>query len=214
MRRSTSFGPSSSRRPASTCATESRSSSPTGCASALPPLHLSSYEEYYRLLVSGSAGEEELHNFIDAVSTNETYFFREINHFTVLRKTVLPELIKRKHRARIWSAGCSTGEEVYTLRIVVNEALAECGQPGAEARSSAPTSAPRPSHRPGTASTSSAPCGSCRRRLLDRYFAPAEAGARQVRPADPRLRGVPGAQPVQGPRPRRAVSTSSSAATS
>ena len=98
----------------------------------LAALHLSSYEEYYRVLVSGAAGEEELHNFIDAVSTNETYFFREINHFNVLRKTILPEILRRKRHVRIWSAGCSTGEEVYTLRIVVNEAVEECGQPGAE----------------------------------------------------------------------------------
>ncbi len=97
----------------------------------LVALRLSSYEEYYRLLVSGDAGDGELHNFIDAVSTNETYFFREANHFTALRKTVLPEILGRKNRARIWSAGCSTGEEAYTLRIVVDEEL-EARHPGAE----------------------------------------------------------------------------------
>jgi chemotaxis protein methyltransferase CheR len=98
----------------------------------LAALHLSSYEEYYRLLVSGAAGEEELHNFIDAVSTNETYFFREVNHFNVLRATVLPEILQRRSRIRIWSAGCSTGEEAYTLRMVVDEALAQSERPGAE----------------------------------------------------------------------------------
>ncbi|HVO40848.1 MAG TPA: CheR family methyltransferase [Spirochaetia bacterium] len=98
----------------------------------LAALHLSSFEEYYRLLVSGAAGDEELHNFIDAVSTNETYFFREMNHFTVLRKIVLPEILQRSSRIRIWSAGCSTGEEVYTLRIVVDETLSEAGRDGAE----------------------------------------------------------------------------------
>jgi chemotaxis protein methyltransferase CheR len=89
----------------------------------LAALHLGSYEEYYRLLTSGSAGKEELHNFIDAVSTNETYFYREMNHFHALQQTVLPEILRRRHRVRIWSAGCSTGEEAYTLRIVVDEAL-------------------------------------------------------------------------------------------
>ena len=61
-------------------------------------------------------------NFIDAVSTNETYFFREGNHFTALSTTILPELFRASGRVRIWSAGCSTGEEVYTLRIVADEA--------------------------------------------------------------------------------------------
>lgn len=98
----------------------------------LAALHLSSFEEYYRLLVSGKAGEEELHNFIDAVSTNETYFFREMNHFTVLRRVVLPEILQRRNRVRIWSAGCSTGEEVYTLRIVVDEILVDTGRSDAE----------------------------------------------------------------------------------
>ncbi len=89
----------------------------------LVALHLSSYEEYFCLLTSGRAGPEELHNFIDAVSTNETYFYREVNHFIALGKTILPEILKRKSRLSIWSAGCSTGEEAYTLRIVVDEIL-------------------------------------------------------------------------------------------
>ena len=63
----------------------------------LSALGLSSYEEYYHLLVSGRA-QDELPNFIDAVSTNETYFFREANHFTALQAAVLPELFKRRKR--------------------------------------------------------------------------------------------------------------------
>jgi len=85
-------------------------------------LKLGSYEEYYHLLTSGKAAEQEVPNFIDAVSTNETYFFREGNHFTVLSRIILPELFRAASRIRIWSAGCSTGEEVYTLRIVADEA--------------------------------------------------------------------------------------------
>jgi chemotaxis protein methyltransferase CheR len=93
----------------------------------LVALHLSSYEEYYCLLTSGRAGPEELHNFIDAVSTNETYFYREGNHFIALGKIILPEILKCKSCLSIWSAGCSTGEEAYTLRIVVDEALNAIG---------------------------------------------------------------------------------------
>jgi chemotaxis protein methyltransferase CheR len=89
-------------------------------------LKLANYEEYYQLLTSGKAAEKEMPNFIDAVSTNETYFFREGNHFTAL-KTILADLFRAMSKVRIWSAGCSTGEEVYTLRIVADEASAAAG---------------------------------------------------------------------------------------
>jgi chemotaxis protein methyltransferase CheR len=84
-------------------------------------LGLSSYEEYYRYLTEGDNRERELPHFISAVSTNETYFYREINHFTALSEMILPELFSRQRRIRIWSAGCSTGEEPYTLGIILEE---------------------------------------------------------------------------------------------
>lgn len=86
-------------------------------------LKLGSYEEYYRYLTESAEGEKELVHFIDAVSTNETYFYRETNHLDVLRETIFPELFARKREAVIWSAGCSTGEEPYTIRIVFEEGL-------------------------------------------------------------------------------------------
>lgn len=84
-------------------------------------LNLNGYEEYYDYLTNGKKGREELQHFIDALSTNETYFYRETNHLTVMRQVILPELFARKDRVTIWSAGCSTGEEAYTLRIVFEE---------------------------------------------------------------------------------------------
>jgi chemotaxis protein methyltransferase CheR len=90
-------------------------------------LGLGSYEEYLSLLTSGRAADKEMPNFIDAVSTNETYFFREDNHFGALSRTILPELFRAGGRVRIWSAGCSTGEEVYTLRIIADEAARAAG---------------------------------------------------------------------------------------
>lgn len=61
----------------------------------------------------------------DAISTNHTFFFREVNHFKYLSIELLPGLIeecKKEHRPlRIWSAACSTGEEVYSLAITVEE---------------------------------------------------------------------------------------------
>jgi chemotaxis protein methyltransferase CheR len=90
-------------------------------------LNLGSYEAYYNLLLTREGAEKEMVHFIDAVSTNETYFFREGNHFTALSQVVLPELFKANQRVRIWSAGCSTGEEVYTLRIVADQAARAAG---------------------------------------------------------------------------------------
>jgi len=147
----------------------------------LAALHLSSYEEYYRLLISGAAGEEELHNFIDAVSTNETYFFREMNHFTLLRASVLPEILQRKRRVRIWSAGCSTGEEAYTLWIVVNEALGEPASPAGAEVSIVGTDV-------STAAIARARNGVFNDRALrlvpqaalERYFSPSDCGTRRV----------------------------------
>ena len=72
--------------------------------------------------------EHEFTEFINAVTTNLTSFFREPHHFEYLRKTVLPELVKKKagsRQIRVWSAGCSTGEEPYSLAITLLETLPE-----------------------------------------------------------------------------------------
>jgi chemotaxis protein methyltransferase CheR len=92
----------------------------------LVQLRLPGYEEYYELIASNHCGEE-MTNFIDAVCTNETYFFREAAHFEVLADVVLPPLFRACPRVRIWSAGCSSGEEAYTLRIVADRAARTAG---------------------------------------------------------------------------------------
>ncbi len=84
-------------------------------------LNLTSYDEYYRFLTRTDEGAKELPNFIDAISTNETYFYRGDNQFEVLKKLILPELCQKKSKIRIWSAGCSTGEEPYSTCIVILE---------------------------------------------------------------------------------------------
>jgi len=94
----------------------------------LSSLGLASYEEYYKVLVAGQPAEE-MTSFIDAVSTNETYFFRENAHFSALSSRILPELFRSHGRVKIWSAGCSTGEEVYTLRLLADEAAKAAGAP-------------------------------------------------------------------------------------
>ncbi|GAB6039402.1 CheR family methyltransferase [Endothiovibrio diazotrophicus] len=90
----------------------------------LRELRLTSFDVYLQRLDHQSG--EELVNFINAITTNLTAFFRENHHFEFLTTTLLPELMRRKgadRRIRIWSAGCSSGEEPYSIAIAVREAL-------------------------------------------------------------------------------------------
>lgn len=82
------------------------------------------FKEYYKYVLADDTGEEIIH-MLDAISTNLTSFFREPKHFSYLEKTVLPELLgtqkNRKKQLSVWSAGCSSGEEPYTLSICLHE---------------------------------------------------------------------------------------------
>jgi chemotaxis protein methyltransferase CheR len=87
---------------------------------------------YLDFVESGECGDE-FTQLIDSISTNLTSFFRENKHFDHLARRMLPALIERRlkggdRRLRCWSAGCSSGEEPYTLAIVLHEALAAAGQ--------------------------------------------------------------------------------------
>lgn len=86
-----------------------------------------SFQQYFGL-ISSRAGDE-LRRLTELITNNETYFFREPAHFEILRSVLIPDILKRKkqRRLRIWSAGCSTGEEVYTLAMVLEESRAVCG---------------------------------------------------------------------------------------
>ena len=75
------------------------------------------FNSYYRF-VSQSDNEQELVHLLDAISTNLTSFFREEKHFVFLKEKVFPVLEKEKRkRIQIWSAGCSSGEEPYSLAM-------------------------------------------------------------------------------------------------
>ncbi|MCQ2610767.1 MAG: protein-glutamate O-methyltransferase CheR [Treponema sp.] len=89
----------------------------------LKVLRLKNFEEYTDFVFSGSAkAEEEVINMIDLLTTNLTHFFRESQHFDFMTQQVLPQLVKEGvQRPEIWSAGCSSGEEPYTLSIVMKE---------------------------------------------------------------------------------------------
>lgn len=99
-------------------------------AKRLRQLQLPDYHEYCELLRS-PAGEEELRFLIDRISTNHTHFFREIKHFDFLREKVLPAWRAgsggRGDVFRLWSAACSSGEEPYSLAILLADHLAPAG---------------------------------------------------------------------------------------
>ena len=88
----------------------------------LRALGLHSFGAYCRLIEDGHG--DELEAFTNAVTTNLTAFFREAHHFDYLADTLIPDLLKRNRdsrRIRLWSAGCSTGEEPYTLAMMLRE---------------------------------------------------------------------------------------------
>lgn len=82
------------------------------------------FKDYYKFLLADESGEELIH-MLDAISTNLTSFFREPKHFDFLEKTALPTVLAGKKtrikQINIWSAGCSSGEEPYTLSICLHE---------------------------------------------------------------------------------------------
>ena len=93
-------------------------------------LNLQSYSEYCDYLFGHQGLKDEITHLIDVVTTNKTDFFREPKHFNYLADHALPELTERigGRPFLIWSAGCSTGEEPYTMAIVLSEyALAHPG---------------------------------------------------------------------------------------
>ena len=92
-------------------------------ASRLKVNNMNSYADYTKFVLSGTAGEAEIINMIDLVSTNKTDFYREAMHFDFMREVVLPEYINRgtNEPLKIWSAASSSGEEAYTIAMVISE---------------------------------------------------------------------------------------------
>ena len=83
-----------------------------------------SYLDYYYLLKYDESARPEWQNVMNALSVQETYFWREIDQIRALVQTMLPQLLARNPgaRVRIWSAACATGEEPLTIAIALNEA--------------------------------------------------------------------------------------------
>ncbi|RII27614.1 MAG: chemotaxis protein CheR [Geobacter sp.] len=87
---------------------------------------LGGYKDYYHFLKYNRKKDQELSDIMDVLTTNETYFFREMFQLKAFTDEILPELKKAKEKRgdrslRIWSAGCSSGEEPYTIAMLLLE---------------------------------------------------------------------------------------------
>ncbi len=93
--------------------------------SVLAEKNISSFTEYFNLLRSNP---EELNTMINRLTTNHTFFMREPRHFEFLKDVILPEITENRPDKclRIWSAGCSTGEEAYTAVMVMKDWFGLC----------------------------------------------------------------------------------------
>lgn len=88
----------------------------------------SSFGEYYELLVSPQ-GAKEMDRLIELLTVHETAFFRNRSHFDLLARRIVPELLARNSATRtlrLWSAGCSTGQEAYSMAISLLESVPNC----------------------------------------------------------------------------------------
>lgn len=95
----------------------------------LRELQLRDFAEYRKSL-EGTEADAERRKLVSLVTTNVTQFFREKHHFDSLRSLVFPDLIDRARRGgkvRIWSAGCSTGEEPYSIAMCLLEQFSDAG---------------------------------------------------------------------------------------
>lgn len=97
-------------------------------AGRLKDLNLKTYGEYYHYLRFDANRRKELNKLFESVTTNETSFFRNPPQLEVFRNIVLKRIVEQQRKSgrkqlRIWSAGCSTGEEPYTIAIILSEVL-------------------------------------------------------------------------------------------
>lgn len=84
---------------------------------------IDSYTQLMDLVIKDRSGNE-VDKLLNKITTNHTFFMRESKHFTLLQNTILPELLKKGQKEiNIWSAGCSSGPEPYTIAMIANEVL-------------------------------------------------------------------------------------------
>ncbi len=84
-------------------------------------LRIATFEEYFAFITDATPqAAQERRALLDSIVVVETQFFRTPEHFFVLGRQILPELAPKRERIRLWSAGCATGEEAYTMAMVVH----------------------------------------------------------------------------------------------
>ena len=86
---------------------------------------------YYRLLLDADKGDAYFDQLVNALTTNETYFFRDAGQFDALYKHVLPQIIARRRSMRslrIWSVGCASGEEPYSIAMLLRELIPDINE--------------------------------------------------------------------------------------
>lgn len=87
-------------------------------------LNLDSFDDYLAYVDADRSGSE-LRTMIDVLTTNKTSFFREAEHFEFLRHEIFPKLKSGSRKLRLWSAGCSYGNEPYTIAMLMREDVAD-----------------------------------------------------------------------------------------
>jgi len=172
-------------------------------AGRMRALAVSSFDEYLDRVERDASGAE-LVQMLDVITTNKTSFFREAEHFRFLQDEILPALGRRPGGLRIWSAGCSSGEEPYTTAIVLRESLPE--PQFAAARILATDLSTRVLARAREATYPEELLSDVPPHLVRRHFVTVPGGERLVRVADATRAGVRFARlnlmsswPMQGP---------------
>lgn len=104
-------------------------------AKRLRALGFADYDTYCDYLFSDEGKRQEVTHFISVISTNKTDFFREPHHFSYLVETAFPEIVRMNNGAHghlhVWSSACSTGEEPYTIAMVLDDYIARTSSLGA-----------------------------------------------------------------------------------
>lgn len=152
-------------------------------APRLDALSLQTYLEYYHYLAYDLGGPAELAECVERVTTRETYFFREQFQLDAFQREILPALIARRGAAplTVWSAGCSTGEEAYTLAMLLAEnARGGSRVIGSDISQRGVATALQGVYGPSSFRTTPEP-------LRERYFEPAAGGTWRVREAIRRM---------------------------
>ena len=103
---------------------DARSALEVSLLSRLQACSLDNYLEYYDLLIRDDPKRQEFRNLLELLTINETSFFRNMPHFEALQKVILPSLFEARQderKIRIWSAGCATGEEPYSIAMALQD---------------------------------------------------------------------------------------------